>query len=446
MAVSIDFDAPWDVQITQARAQNVKLSDIYYRLAAEKRAYAQTVSGLAQLDQVQRVADALAQAQASGDTLADFKKWAKTQDWTLPKGRLETIYRNSVQTAYQAGHWRDFEENAKERPYLFYDAINDSRVRPSHLALDGVIKPVADPFWLTSSPPLGHRCRCTLRSLSQREAMAKGGVTQNVPVEGKADEGWGHKPTEWDKTLEKVKADKVAAAHPDLGQALDQATAGAPAKKLRKTLETATVDQRLDKVIEWVLAHAKDAKLPVSEHGMAAPENMRHVTFDGIQWMAPTDELLAEQIELISRSPMLSRKLRGSVTRVIITTQSSQHDAYWKSVNPNFGSSRATGGNAQVVVYKSGVIDIDTLAHEAGHLLAEQKYGSAYKTPPEFDAASVLDGFVTDYARDMFNASKYCENFAEAVAAWQVDPDGLKRRHPNIYKVIEGIFNPKPKP
>jgi len=37
--------------------------------------------------------------------------------------------------------------------------------------------------------------------LSHREAMAKGGVTQNAPAEGKADEGWGHKPAEWGKTL-----------------------------------------------------------------------------------------------------------------------------------------------------------------------------------------------------------------------------------------------------
>ena len=201
MAVSIDFDAPFDVQIAQARARGVRLSDAYYALSAEKRAQAFTVSGLAKLDQVQRVADELAKAQAEGQTLRDFQKWAKTQDWQLPKHRLETIYRNAAQTAYQAGHWRDFEENAKESPYLMYDAINDSRVRPSHLALDGIIKPVGDPFWLTHSTPMGHRCRCTLRSLSHREAMAKGGVTQNAPAEGKADEGWGHKPTDGFKGL-----------------------------------------------------------------------------------------------------------------------------------------------------------------------------------------------------------------------------------------------------
>jgi len=64
------------------------------------------------------------------------------------------------------------------------------------LALDGVIKPVGDPYWKTHSPPLGHRCRCVLRSLDADEAREKGGVTQNPPAEGVADAGWGAKPTD----------------------------------------------------------------------------------------------------------------------------------------------------------------------------------------------------------------------------------------------------------
>ena len=207
---SIDFGAPFDVQIAQARAQGVMLSPAYYAMPAEKRAQAFTVSGLAKLDQVQRVADELAKAQLEGKTLHEFQTWAKDQDWQLPRHRLETIYRNAAQTAYQAGHWRDFEEGKDERPYLMYDAINDSRVRPSHLALDNTIKPVDDPFWDTHSPPLGHRCRCSIRSLSPREAMKYGGVTQHVPAEGGPDEGWGSKPTEWGRVLERLKAEQLA--------------------------------------------------------------------------------------------------------------------------------------------------------------------------------------------------------------------------------------------
>jgi len=263
VAVSIDFHAPWDVQIAQARAQGVKLSGVYYAMSAEKRAQAFTVSGLAKLDQVQRVADEMSRSQAEGKTLAEFQKWAKTQDWQLPKHRLETIYRNAVQTSYQAGHWRDFEENAKERPYLMYDAINDSRVRPSHLALDGIIKPVGDSFWLTHSTPMGHRCRCTLRSLNHREAMAKGGVTQNVPVEGRADAGWGHKPTEWGKTLDDLKAAKIAKANPVLGAAAQKAAKKArPWALQNQTPETDWHDAAFIDSPQWIKdAVAKRGKL-----------------------------------------------------------------------------------------------------------------------------------------------------------------------------------------
>lgn len=194
MAVKIDFDEDFDVQVAQARAQRVMLPNDFYRLPAEKRAQAFTVSGLARLDQVQAVADALAKFQADGGTFEDFRKWAAGQDWSLPRHRLETIYRNAVQTAYMAGHWRRFDEVKEAFPYLMYDAINDSRVRPSHLAMDGVIRPVNDPIWKRWTPPAGHRCRCSLRSVSAREAQRRGGATQSIPAEAVPDEGWGNNP------------------------------------------------------------------------------------------------------------------------------------------------------------------------------------------------------------------------------------------------------------
>jgi len=109
-----------------------------------------------------------------------------------------------------AGHWRSFDENAKVLPYLMYDATNDSRTRPSHLALDGVIKPVGDVFWKTHACPNGHRCRCSIRQLTRQQAMAKGGVTQNVPAEGGADPGWGSDPREWGQTLGQLVRNRIS--------------------------------------------------------------------------------------------------------------------------------------------------------------------------------------------------------------------------------------------
>jgi len=91
-----------------------------------------------------------------------------------------------------------------------YDAINDSRTRPSHLALDGVVKPVGDVFWKTHACPNGHRCRCNIRQLTRQQAMAKGGVTQNVPTEDGADKGWGSDPRSWGQTLGQLVRNRIS--------------------------------------------------------------------------------------------------------------------------------------------------------------------------------------------------------------------------------------------
>ncbi len=192
---SIPFDEPFDVQVARARARGVLLPDAFYALKPEKRALAFTVSGLARLDQVQAVADSLVRAQAEGWSFARWKAWAQEQDWSLPRHRLETIFRTNLQTNYMAGHWRHFEMNRHRRPWLMFDAINDSRVRPNHLALDGVIRHIDDPVWDRISPPLGFGCRCTTRALTDRAARRRGGRTESVPAEGHADgPGWGKRP------------------------------------------------------------------------------------------------------------------------------------------------------------------------------------------------------------------------------------------------------------
>lgn len=63
--------------------------------------------------------------------------------------------------------WRQYENEKELFPYLRYVTVGDSRVRPHHAALDGVTKPVDDPFWNTYSPILDFGCRCLLEQLEQ---------------------------------------------------------------------------------------------------------------------------------------------------------------------------------------------------------------------------------------------------------------------------------------
>ena len=88
-----------------------------------------------------------------GGSFRSWKRQSAQLNLELPAHRLDNIWRTNLQSNYLWGKWEQFQRNADTRPYLLYDAINDSRVRPSHLAHDGTIRRVNDGFRKTHSPP-----------------------------------------------------------------------------------------------------------------------------------------------------------------------------------------------------------------------------------------------------------------------------------------------------
>src|SRR5690606_6618089 len=97
-------------------------------------------------------------------------------------GRLQTIFRTNMQTAYAAGAWAQIEEQAELAPFLLYDAVDDHRTRPEHAAWDGQVHPVGSPFWRAHYPPNGWNCRCGVIQLSQDDLDAMGlAVSPQVP-------------------------------------------------------------------------------------------------------------------------------------------------------------------------------------------------------------------------------------------------------------------------
>lgn len=67
-----------------------------------------------------------------------------------------------------AGQWVRYKENAAEVPNLKYETVGDDRVRPDHMALDGVVRPITDPFWSVYYPPNGYNCRCDVQATTER--------------------------------------------------------------------------------------------------------------------------------------------------------------------------------------------------------------------------------------------------------------------------------------
>ena len=151
----------------------------FSRLSDEAKTRAFAVSGIAKGDELTTVFQALQKAIDQGTTLDDFKRdcaqifakrgWVGMRAW-----RVDNIFRTNIQTAYNVGRYRQMMEVADARPFWQYSAINDSRTRPTHAALNGKVFPFDHPFWKTWYPPNGFRCRCGVVTLSAREMRRDG--------------------------------------------------------------------------------------------------------------------------------------------------------------------------------------------------------------------------------------------------------------------------------
>lgn len=214
---------PFREAIAWALSRGVSLApDFYAALQDEAVRNSFTVTGIAELDQVAAVKRSLDAAIAQGKTLAQWKQEADVQALALSAVRKELIFRQATQTAYGAGRWKQQQANKAARPFLLYDAINDSRTRPTHLAMDGYIAPVDDPVWQRWQPPAGFRCRCSTVAISEKQAVARGWRGSPPPVPAEPDPGFGWNPGEdYSRMLRNLADDAKATAPHAIGDAYD---------------------------------------------------------------------------------------------------------------------------------------------------------------------------------------------------------------------------------
>ena len=156
-------------------------SEVFYSIAEEYRAVAFTVSGYTKAQLLKKFYDELLSALEEGGTLQEFRanmdSFLESEGYEGPEAQqADLIFRTNIQTAYNAGHYRRMSEPAVKalRPYWQYDAVHDTRTRPSHLEMDGRVFPADSPVWDVWFPPNGFKCRCTVKTLSKRQVEQRG--------------------------------------------------------------------------------------------------------------------------------------------------------------------------------------------------------------------------------------------------------------------------------
>ena len=183
------------------RARSVEPSADFYARLEHLRQEAWTLSKISDVEQIEQVKQSLVKALAEGKSFREWQQALTPEMLALPRHYQETVFRTAMLSSYNGAKWTHFRAHVGRRPILRYIAINDRRTRPAHRALHGLMMPVGDARWANLAPPLGFNCRCSLVSLSDKQAKALGytGAPQELPTweddhgvqhTATADKGW----------------------------------------------------------------------------------------------------------------------------------------------------------------------------------------------------------------------------------------------------------------
>src|SRR5690606_10457509 len=135
----------------------VVISDVdAQRLDAEARMRSFWVGAGLQLKQIQRVFDEINRAIDSGEPFEEWRKRVRSE--LTNDAHAETVFRNAVQRAYNAGRWRQMRESERWRPFGLVDAVLDLATTDYCKTVDGTLLPLDHPWWRTHYFPAHHRC------------------------------------------------------------------------------------------------------------------------------------------------------------------------------------------------------------------------------------------------------------------------------------------------
>ncbi len=97
--------------------------------------------------------------------------------------RLKVIYQSNIRSARSAGFWQRAQRTKRALPFLIYQLGPSEVHRPHHVAQEGKVYRVDDPYWNHWLGPNGWGCKCWARQISQSEADRLGGVSPETDLD-----------------------------------------------------------------------------------------------------------------------------------------------------------------------------------------------------------------------------------------------------------------------
>ena len=99
----------------------------------------------------------------------DFKEFARNEYDLFNVTWARTEYDTAIGQGQNAYLWTKIQADKDVLPLLQYTAVIDANTSDICAPLNGIVKPVDDPFWDVFMPLNHHNCRCSVLQLSEGE-------------------------------------------------------------------------------------------------------------------------------------------------------------------------------------------------------------------------------------------------------------------------------------
>lgn len=192
----------YDKALELFQRRKVMNRETFDKLGEGMKRHAFTVAGLARDDLLEEAHGELTRMLADsphpygGPNLRDFQQFCEerleSSGWTPANPtHVENVYRTNIASAYASGGFVEMRqpEVLAARPYWQIRGVGDSRQRPTHAAVNGLVLHADDPAWQKAYPPFGYMCRCSVVSRSQYW-VTKNGVSIATGLPGLPDPGF----------------------------------------------------------------------------------------------------------------------------------------------------------------------------------------------------------------------------------------------------------------
>lgn len=189
---------PFAEQIAFFREKHPVLTAAWTDVYAAEHDHAFMVAGAAKADLLADLRAAVEKGIAEGGTIEHFRKdfdaLVERHGWSYEGGRnwrARVIYETNLRQSYHAGREAQMADPAlrRRRPYGLYRHGGSAEPRPEHLAWDGLVLPLDDPWWDTHTPQNGWGCKCKKFMVNARDVERMGLKVGSAP------------PVEWEEKV-----------------------------------------------------------------------------------------------------------------------------------------------------------------------------------------------------------------------------------------------------